>query len=138
MQEYPHYFVAGDFRRELYDSLPNNEFLRLDALESLELPTTTVLFKTKPALPSVDLCESPLGKLPFGELSAITCAGLAVAYRLTAPRCTVRVGTNFAAISRRPSPSSEVSSYFVDRSIAVMGNSEALLALCPVLRWTTR
>lgn len=132
------HFQPGDHRRELFDSLPTDQFIRIDALESLSLRTPTVLFKVKPSIPSVELSTSLLKELPFGRLEAVTCAGLVVGYQIVTPKCSVEVRANFAAISRRESPSRDADVLFVDRKVAVMGNHEAMLAVCSNIRWTSR
>ena len=132
------HYQPGDHRREMFDSLPSQVFLRLDELESLGLTGVSVVYKTKQSLPSQPLEERALSPLPFGILNAVTCAGLVVAYLLEMPPCTVTVGANYAAFSRRSSPDTSAPTLFIDSSLAVLGNSQALLAISPRITWTQR
>lgn len=132
------HYQPGDHRRELFDSLPLDVFVRLDTLESLAIPSPTVLLKVKPSMASVKLASTTLRELPFGRLEAISCAGLVIGYQIVSPKCTMNVRANFASLARRPSPSKDVEVYFVDKKLAVMGNPEALLAISSNIRWTSR
>lgn len=133
------WYNAGDHRREIYDSLPLNTFMRIDDMRAFEILHITVISKVRNSVPTIHLEDSILAELPFGSLRAIKCAGLLMAYKFVMPRCQhVRVGQNFAAFQRKPEVSPDTQTIFVDRHFAVIGNADALLSFNTTTRWTSR
>lgn len=132
-------YEPGSPQRRLWCSLPTDEFVRLDELQTFGLTSTTVLLRVKPPVDSIPMIEEPLASLPFGNIVAVTCASLLVAYQITVPHCIqVRVGTNFASFLRKKSPSLDTQTYMVDKKITVVGNGDAMLAVSSLIRWTSR
>lgn len=132
-------YASGDPLRELWDSLPNDEFIHLSELPSFGLRFDTVLLKVQNSVASVALVERELSPLPFGAAHAVTCANLTVAYQVTMPTCKrVRVGANYCSFARKLAASNDVQTYFADRKLAIIGNSDALLCVSSLLRWTLR
>jgi hypothetical protein len=131
-------YSPGSMLRQLWDSLPSGEFICISDLPSFNLSHKTVILKVKNSLASVALSEQPLSKLPFGTLCVVTCENLTVAYQITVPTCKIKVGVNFSSFARKDVPSLDFETYFADRTLAVIGNSDALLVVSNRQYWTCR
>jgi len=132
-------YTPGHPLRELWDSLPQGEFIHVSKLASFGFRHDTILMKIQTTVPSVAIQDRQLGELPFGKVHALTCANLVVAYQITIPACKMlRVGTNYCAFARKTTVEPDVETYLADRKIAIVGNSDALLAVSNTTHWTVR
>jgi hypothetical protein len=129
--------ASGTVQRTLFDSLPCKAFVRMDEMRTFELRHTEVAYKTRQSIASISVESNDLLDLPFGRVVALTCGTINVGYRIIVPACyKVSVKSNFAALQRRKSVSHEdVKRYLANADMFVMGNTDAILAVCPSDRW---
>jgi hypothetical protein len=131
----PSYNTIESHRRALWDSLPTRVFINLDRLESIRSGFARVMVKLREATPSLPLDETQVGELPFGRLLLMTCGGVAVAYRIDAPKCLVGTGPNYATLAiGKPSPT-DTRVLFVDGTLVVVGGDRSMAAALTMRRW---
>jgi hypothetical protein len=105
-------------------------------METFRTQTTMVMVKIREALPSLPIDETSVGELPFGSLRLMTCAGMAVSYRIDSPRCrVVNVGANYAALALRDEGITEARVVFNDGTLLVMAGTASMVASIPSRRW---
>ena len=126
-----------DMRRTLWESLPEMTFINLSATESFKARHPLLLVRTRKSVAALPLIFVPLGQLPFGQLSAVTCGGVPVAYGLSLPSCRIDIYRNCVAVNLRqtvPEPAS-IRRLFNDGTMLVHGCDTALVATLVTRRW---
>lgn len=130
------YLEPGMPRRSLWDSLPIYSFIELSRMETFHSNQTQVVVKLSRGVASLSIEESQVGELPFGKMWLMTSRGLAVAYRIDAPRCkTICIGPNYAALALGVPNIVDQRVIFNDGKFVVIGGGSSLVASIVSRRW---